>query len=337
MGRGIRYALAVLCAAVLLAALGGAWLAWRLRERPDLSRFDRHLLPAAGPAAGPRLTATFLGVATVLFSDGATQIMTDGFFTRVGLADALGDVPVAPDVAAIERGLARAGATQLAAVLPVHSHYDHAMDAPEVARRSGALLLGSRTTAWIGRGGGLPEAQIRVAEPGVPVRFGAFAVTHIPSRHVALPLGQGSLGVELEAPLVPPAPVRAWPEGGTWSILIEHPLGSVLVQGSAGFVEGALEPYTADVVLLGVGGLARQGEDYMARYFHEVVEAVGARRVVPIHYDDLTASSGGPRVPMPRLLDDVARSLAFLEARAEADPDLELALLPWWEPAVLFP
>lgn len=329
--------LAVLSAAVVLVAGGGAWLAWGLRDRPDLSRYDRYLLPVANPAPGPRVTATFLGVATVLFSDGETAIMTDGFFTRVGLIEALTDAPVAPDLTAIERGLARAGATRLAAVLPVHSHYDHAMDAPEVARRTGALLVGSRTTAWIGRGGGLAEERIRVVEPGVPARFGAFTVTHVPSRHVALPLGQGSLGVELQAPLVPPAPVRAWPEGGTWSILIEHPLGSALVQGSAGFVEGALEPYAADVVLLGVGGLARQGEAYTERYFREVVEALGARRVIPIHFDDLTAQSGGPLVPMPRLLDDVSRSFAFLEARAEADPGLELALLPWWEPAVLFP
>ena len=38
----------------------------------------------------------------------------------------------------IARGLARNEVTTLAAVIPVHSHYDHAMDAPEVARRTGA-------------------------------------------------------------------------------------------------------------------------------------------------------------------------------------------------------
>jgi L-ascorbate metabolism protein UlaG (beta-lactamase superfamily) len=305
--------------------------------RPDLSAFARHELPPAPQAAeGRRVTVTFLGVATLLFSDGETSLMTDGFFTRVSLFQALARRPVAPDPDAITRGLARAGVTRLAAVVPVHSHYDHAMDAPEVARRTGALLVGSRTTAWLGRGAGLPEDQIQVVEPGVPLRFGDFTLVFVSSRHVELPLGMGALAQELTAPLVPPAPVDAWVEGGSWSILIAHPLGTALVQGSAGFVPGALAPYSADTVFLGLGGLERHGEAYTETYLREVVDAVEARRVIPIHYDDLAAPADGPLVPMPSWLDDVAESLARLESRAEADPRLELALLPKDRPVVLF-
>jgi L-ascorbate metabolism protein UlaG (beta-lactamase superfamily) len=326
-----------LAALALLLAAGSGLVAWRLSIRPDLSRYDRYALPPAPPGApGRRVTVTFLGVATLLFSDGETSVMTDGWFTRVPLLDALTRRPVAPDLEAIGRGLARAGVSQLAAVLPVHSHYDHAMDSPEVARRTGALLAGSRSTAWIGRGAGLAEDRIRVVEPGVPLRFGDFTVTHVASRHVELPFGMGALGRELDAPLVPPAPVDAWVEGGSFSILIQHPLGTALVQGSAGFVPGALAPYSADAVFLGLGGLARQGADYTGRYLAEVVDAVEARRVIPIHYDDLAAPADGPLAPMPRLLDDVEASFERVEAHAEADPQLELALAPKDRPVVLF-
>ena len=54
----------------------------------------------------------------------------------------------------------------VAAVIPLHAHYDHAMDAPEVARRTGALLLGSESSANVARGWGLPERQIQVAKLG---------------------------------------------------------------------------------------------------------------------------------------------------------------------------
>src|SRR3954453_23299307 len=83
------------------------------------------------PAAGP-LGVTFLGVASLLLDDGETRLMTDGFFSRPGLAKvALGKV--APDLGRIDAVLARVGVDRLAAVVPVHSHFDHAMDSAVVA------------------------------------------------------------------------------------------------------------------------------------------------------------------------------------------------------------
>jgi len=61
------------------------------------------------------------------------------------------------------------------------------MDAPEVARRTGARLLGSESTANIGRGWGLPESQIRVVVNRQPIRLGRFLLTPIESRHFQFP------------------------------------------------------------------------------------------------------------------------------------------------------
>ena len=147
--------------------------------RPDLGRYaDRFDVPAAD---GP-LGATFLGVASLLLDDGETAILTDGFFSRPSLAKvALGKV--APDLARIDAVLARAGIDRLAAVLPVHSHFDHAMDSAVVADRTGAVLVGGESTAYVGRGHGLPEDRIRVATPGEPMSYGAFTLTLVESHH----------------------------------------------------------------------------------------------------------------------------------------------------------
>jgi L-ascorbate metabolism protein UlaG (beta-lactamase superfamily) len=332
--RARRIAASLLAIVLTLAAL----LAWQWRDRPSLERLAGHALPAllGDPPAGS-VTVTWLGVTTLLFDDGETALLTDGFFSRPGALAVATRSAVTPDPARIAAGLARAGVKRLAAVLVVHSHYDHVMDAPEVARRTGALVVGSRSTAQVARGWGLPEEQILEVEPGRPHRFGAFEVTFLSSRHVPLPaVAAGLLGREIEEPLVPPVPVSAYLEGGSYTILVAHPRGSALVQGSAGYLEGALEGHRADVVLLGVGGLGRQGRGYQERYWRHVVRAVGASRVAPIHWDDFTRPLDAPLVPFPRRVDDLGHTLDFLFERAAAD-DVALVFLPSLERVQLFP
>jgi L-ascorbate metabolism protein UlaG (beta-lactamase superfamily) len=310
--------------------LGAAWLARALADRPRLDAWAELRLPPDDAAAGPGVRVTFLGVSTVLVTDGETALLTDGFFTRPGLLrTVLGRV--APDPERIARTLARAGATRLAAVVVVHSHYDHALDAPEVARQTGALLVGSASTANVGRGWGLPEDRLRVPRSGEALRFGAFEVTLVASRHFPHGMAMG----EITSPLVPPARATAYREGGSFSVLIAHPRGRLLVQGSAGWIPDALREERADVVLLGVGALGTKDTPYMEAYYREVVEAVGARLVVPIHWDDFTRPLDEPLVPMPRLVDDFDMVLRFLVARTAA-AHVTLALLPAWQPRRLF-
>jgi L-ascorbate metabolism protein UlaG (beta-lactamase superfamily) len=310
---------------------------WVFRDRPDLAALNALENPAA-KAGHPGVTVTFLGVSTLLISDGETSLMTDGFFSRPGLWPVLAGLPIPPDPERIAAGLAIADVDRLAAVLVVHSHFDHAMDAPEVARRTGAVVVGSASTANVARGVGFPEDRIRVVESGRPMTFGAFTVTFVTSRHFPLPPpGAATLGREIEEPLVPPVPALAYLEGGSYSIFVTHPEGTALIQGSAGFVEGALEPYAADVVLLGVGGLGTKDRDYFDDYWRNVVTPVGAQRVLPIHYDDFTLPFERGLVPMPRLLDGFDRTLDFLIERAGAEPGIALQALPPFEPMALFP
>ena len=333
MRRALRW-LALALAAALLAAAGG--LAWILHDRPSLERYaDLTVRDRSVSAAPDRLTVTFMGVSTLLFSDGKTSVLTDGFFSRPGLLRvALLGVEAKPE--RIAWALERAGVGELAAVMPVHSHYDHAMDSPEVARHTGAVLLGSESTANVGRGWGLPESQIVVAQPGRPYRFGDFTLTLVPSRHIDVGSNAATLGATIDSPLVPPVHAMAYAEGVSWSIHVAHPLGNALVQGSAGFVEGALESYRADAVFLGVGLLGRTDVAYRQRYVAAVVEAVGARRVFPIHWDDFTLPLDQPLRLMPRLLDDVPAAIEFLRARSALAPRFAVQLLPVFEPVTLF-
>jgi L-ascorbate metabolism protein UlaG (beta-lactamase superfamily) len=156
-------------------------------------------------AASAELQAKFLGVTTILLDDGETAIMTDGFFSRPGLQEAL--FKIAPNEARIEDALQRAGVARLAAVMTAHSHHDHAMDAPIVATRTGAVLIGSESTANIARGLNFPEDRLRLIRGGETFTFGRFSVTAIKSPHTPKGLfrrgdhrAAKSPGLDLELP-----------------------------------------------------------------------------------------------------------------------------------------
>lgn len=286
----------------------------RLRDlgRPSLEpyagRFDV-------PAASGRFSLTFLGVATLLFDDGETQVLTDGFFTRPGLLS-VGLRRIAPDPARIDACLDRAGVRRLRVVAPVHSHFDHALDSAAVAERTGATLVGGRSTANIGRGAGLAADRIRTVADGETVTAGGFSLTFVASEHCPPDRFPG----EITEPLAPPAKAAAYRCGEAWSILLAHADGRrALVQGSAGYVAGALDAHETEVAYLGVGQLGKQDDDYLHAYWQHTVRAVGARRVVLIHWDDFFRPLDRPLRALPYLGDDLDRTMRVLVPLAEAD------------------
>lgn len=322
--------LALTLLAALLAALlaGAGYLAVQWQRRPSLDAHRALTLPAASATSGVRVR--FAGVSTLVFEDGDTAWMTDGFFTRPGLRQLL--QPIAPDTARIDAALRRLGVARLAAVVPVHTHYDHALDSAVVAQRTGALLVGGESTLNIGRGAGLAPERLRQVRPGDTLQLGRFHLRFIASRHSPTPYSDGHTREAITTPLAPPAHVTDWREGDVWSLLVTHASGQrFLVQGSAGFVPGALAGQQADTVFLGTGTLGKKDAAYRAAYWHETVKTVGARRVIPIHWDDFTLPLDEPLRATPYLLDDLGLVIADLQARGR-DAGVEIRLPPVFVP-----
>lgn len=273
-----------------------------------------------------------------MFDDGDTQILIDGFFSRPSVADHVFSANVQSNAADINRIIDEYRMRRLAAIIPVHSHFDHAMDIGAIANRSSASIIGSESTANIARGSGVPEDQIVVAENGQVYDFGSFTVRLIPSVHAPLAWG-GTVPYAgtIDEPLQLPAPVSAWREGRSYSIVITHPQGTTLVQGSAGFRPGSLDNVTADVVMMGVFGLETLGRDYTEEFWLSLVTSTGAKRVIPIHFDDYTRPFGTIKLA-PRIIDNFVDSAAWLdEIRMTWDNDVRLHLPRFAEKLVLYP
>jgi L-ascorbate metabolism protein UlaG (beta-lactamase superfamily) len=320
---------------LIVLALG---LAYLLNAQDDLDKVA-HLLekPASVEPETGTVTVQYLGNTNLLFSDGETSILIDGWFTRPGTFETL-LLQIEPDTAAIDAALQRGGVNKLAVVIPAHSHYDHAMDSPLVAERTGADLIGSQSTLNIARGLDFDETRFKLVEDRGDFSYGKFQITLLKSKHFAFPggpLGGKDKDTEIiDKPLVPPVSAFDYKMGGAYSILIRHPQGSALVQGSAGFVEGLFEDQKVDVVFLGVGGLAGQSDDYMDDYWTHVVEALDAQKIYPVHWDSFTHPLG-EEPELPNLLLDKVLGLRAIDGikwvETKAGEKRQVGLLPMWE------
>jgi L-ascorbate metabolism protein UlaG (beta-lactamase superfamily) len=307
--------------------------------RPDLGAYvDMLDVPVANQE---QLSVTFAGVSTLLFDDNQSALLFDGFFSRPSLL-VVGLRKIAPNSARIDSGLAALGLnseperSRLEAVIPVHSHFDHAMDSADVAQRTGAQLLGGTSTANVGRGADLPKDRMHVVEPRVRMTYGAYALTFVESEHCPPDRFPGSI----TEPVVPPVKAAAYKCGEAWSVLVEHESGrTALVQGGAGYVPDALRNFSAEVVYLGVGQLGLLPESYIEEYWTHVVRAVGARRAVLTHWDDFFRPLDQPLRALPFAADDLDVTIRVLRRLADNDgialhlPTLWRREDPWSAPS----
>jgi L-ascorbate metabolism protein UlaG (beta-lactamase superfamily) len=330
LARNIVLVLVVL--AIFLSTL--FWRMWQVRGRVADIGWEYSIV-ATEP--GDMVTATWLGTTTLLFDDGETQILIDGAFTRVGPLQTILLRPVKSDVATINYAMSTFRMNRLAAIIPVHSHHDHAMDIGYVANRSSAVVLGSESTAMIARGADVPVDQYQILANGETRQFGEFTIKLIASIHA--PVGNNKQEIFpgiIDRPLRQPAPISAYRTGVAWSILLSHPRGTTLVQGSGGVVDGALQDESADIAMLGIAGLASLGADYTATFWQETVTATGAQRVIAVHHDDFTAPFGEVRL-LPDMFDKILRTAGWLdELVAEDDNVSGVELPPFGQPIVLY-
>lgn len=278
---------------------------------------------------------TFLGTGTVLFDDGETQLMTDGFFSRPPLVQ-VAAARLRTDRRAVDLALKFAKVDRLKALFVAHSHYDHVLDAAYVVQQTGATLYGSASTLNVGWGGGLREEQIVLYEPGKELTFGQFTVTILRSIHSPpFPGINDDLGQTIDLPLRQPAHAREYKEGGTFDVLIRHGEQSMLVKPSANYIEGALDDVRADVLFLGTATLAAQTEAFQNTFYDQTVGQLRPQLVIPIHWDNFFRPLSDHLVAPASVVDDVPAAFDFLIDRLSAD-EIQFGILQGYQSVLLF-
>jgi len=160
---------------------------------------------------------TYLGVTQWLLRYGETTVLLDSFFSRPE-PGAEGFTEAGLDL--MQRVLDAAGVESIDFILVGHSHADHAIDCGSVAMRTGARVIGSRTTCLIAEAEGLPEDRCTVVGTGAELQLGEATMRAVRTIHF-LPQFIGSFGELDEVPAL--ADVWSAPNGGPISYLISFP------------------------------------------------------------------------------------------------------------------
>jgi L-ascorbate metabolism protein UlaG (beta-lactamase superfamily) len=205
---------------------------------------------------GDAVSVKYLGSGGVLLRHGRDAILTGPLFSNPGPLQVLGIAPMRPDTAVIDarmRAIFR-DTGGIAAILVGHSHYDHLMDVPYVARRyvPGVPIYGNSTmlnllAAWPQRGR-LRSVETLAGDSAVEgqwiypraegpnatgtradstVRIMALAARHPAHMLLPLPFTDATLPLHYylrrrDTPL-PRLPVNAWEwaEGDSYAFVID--------------------------------------------------------------------------------------------------------------------
>jgi len=255
----------------------------------------------AAPVSREPATLTYLGVAGFRLEAGGANLLFDPYVSRLAVPDF--GVRVEPDLAAI----ARYTPARAAAILISHSHFDHVLDAPSIALRTGAVLLGTDSTAALARSAGVPQAQILAAHGGEAMKLGPFDVRVVPALH--------SLTGQPNLPIAPgqalPLRARDYEEGNTLQYFVRVNGHALYFVGTANLVDAAVSGMHPDVAIVATG-LRHKVPDYTCR----LLRALGfPARVVANHFDAWQE----PLVPgdMP-LQPETAADLEAFEAEVHA-------------------
>jgi hypothetical protein len=212
--------IAIALLSLVLLVIYIIWRQWQIRGSIENIGWPTSMV-ASEP--GEAVTATWLGITSILFDDGETQILIDGAFTRISPLQLAMVTSVKSDVATINYALSTFRMDRLAAIIPVHSHFDHAMDIGHIANRTSAVILGSESTANIARGEGVPVDQYQILADGETRQFGEFTIKLLASTHAPIGFeGEEFFPGVIEYPLIQPQRISAWKTGVAWSIVISQ-------------------------------------------------------------------------------------------------------------------
>lgn len=300
-------------------------------------RFCVLFLVALAASAAP-VSLSYMGTAGWRITDGKVTILVDPYLTRAKYpspndgvqADdprplVNGNSVVEPDAAVIDAHITKADYIFL-----THSHPDHSLDVPYIAKKTGARVIGTESTGNLVRAEGVPERQIQIVKGGEELRFDGFSVRVIPSLHGIF--RKPTPGQAAPIPPLIPADVKGplkfgqHVEGGTLAYLISIQNHRIILFGSMNYIESELTGLRPDVALIGAMPERNNIPDYTPR----LMRALGnPPLVIPTHWDRFNVTYDVSQAPA------VQRLQSFIEEIKAASPGTRVIVPEYFKPIEL--
>ena len=262
---------------------------------------------ALGRRDAPDVRVRWLGTAGFAIEHQGHVLLVDPYLTRASFSRCL-VAPLRSNGAMLRRYAPKADA-----IVVGHTHFDHALDVPDIARATGARVFGSRSAAALCIARGVPEERVEVVEQAAgsaPVEraAGPFRLRFIPSAHSRLVLGRVPFPGEISDCGDVPMRAEAYKCGAVFGVEIRVAGRTLYHLGSAELVDSNVDVKNIDLLLLCVAGWTSS---------RRLPERIGARiapgAVLLSHWDDFLRSIERPvrvlpAMQMPRLVERLARA-----------------------------
>jgi L-ascorbate metabolism protein UlaG (beta-lactamase superfamily) len=298
------------------------------------------LVPGIAGAQG-EVRLSYLGTAGWEITDGKTVILVDPYLSRLKLPTP--NDAVLPDDSRPLFGWDSSGVSDEAVIdahikkadfiLITHTHLDHTLDLPYIARKTGAMVIGTESTVNLARTGGVPGNQLMGVRGGDDLEFGVFSLRVIPSLHgilrraLNMPPIPGPPPPEIFPPdAKPPFHLRDYVQGGTLAYFIRLNGVKLLVFGSMNYIEREVEGLRPDAALIGAMPERREIYQYTARLLRALGEPP---LVLPTHWDRFNVPYGTSQQPA------IERLQSFLAEVKESSPSTHVIVPEYFQPIVV--
>ena len=268
-----------------------------------------------GGTGGVRVT--WLGTAGFAIEHDGHVLLLDPYLTRASLARCV-FAPLRADAALAQRLVPHADAIVLS-----HTHFDHALDVPVIARQTGARIFGSRSALHLCRSFGLPETQLECVEVDTGGRpreceVGPFRLRFWPSAHSAFLFGRVPLPGDIADCSDVPLRTEAYRCGAVFGAEIEVGGRRLFHVGSAELVEHGWRVAPVDLVLACVAGWTST-----ERYPERLVAALSPGAVLLHHWDNFLRGIDSPARALPAM-----RFASLVDRLQAAAPRLPVGAVP---------
>ncbi|HQG31030.1 MAG TPA: MBL fold metallo-hydrolase [Deltaproteobacteria bacterium] len=224
----------------------------------------------------------WLGAAGLELSVDDSVVLIDPYLSRPGKLNVLlGSLtPSSEKVRAYISKLDR----KVSAVVCSHTHFDHALDIPCIAKELRCRVVGSSSLKTLMEISGAPPGMSVCRGGEVLELDGGIRLHMILSRHGLVFLGRVPYPGEIDPDCEPPLKALEYRHGTVFMPRIEVGGVSIVHAGSANFIESEMEDQRCDILFMCVPGWKK-----VPNYVSRLTGMLKPEVVVPFHFDDFTS------------------------------------------------
>lgn len=214
-------------------------------------------------------------------------------------------------------------------ILIGHGHFDHIADVPYIARKTGAMVIGSDSHINMLRAYGLPEAKLVPCRGGESFQFDGYSIEVFRSLHSLQPTKKIPFPGRFASVPAVPSTIADMPEGDTLIYMLTVGSNfSAFLMSTANFIEREIAGLRPDVAVV-----APLGRGHVPNYTPRLLKALNEPKIVlPTHWDNWERPLSDPPQDARHALGDAGSIDVFVKEVKQLSPNTRVVTMNFVQP-----